>query len=112
MLQKLALPLRDALVSLCGDGRSSTESVEIRGHIMDNGVLTGVLDDVLRAIEGPRALDLHARAVELGQRSRNAGAVLRRTFFAGSGRTSRVSSSHSSSGPHHAASVFPVPVAA
>jgi phosphoenolpyruvate carboxylase len=37
----------------------------------DEALLGGVLDDVIRAVEGPRALELHLRAVELGQRSRS-----------------------------------------
>ncbi|MEA2240898.1 MAG: phosphoenolpyruvate carboxylase, partial [Solirubrobacteraceae bacterium] len=36
----------------------------------DEALLGGVLDEVIRAVEGPRALELHLRAVELGQRSR------------------------------------------
>jgi phosphoenolpyruvate carboxylase len=36
----------------------------------DEALLGGVLDEVIRAVEGPRAVDLHRRAVELGQRSR------------------------------------------
>jgi phosphoenolpyruvate carboxylase len=41
-----------------------------RSFADDQTLLGGVLDDVLRAVEGPRALELLARAVELGQRSR------------------------------------------
>jgi phosphoenolpyruvate carboxylase len=36
----------------------------------DESLLGGVLDEVIRAVEGPRALELHLRAVELGRRSR------------------------------------------
>ncbi|HEX8158630.1 MAG TPA: phosphoenolpyruvate carboxylase [Solirubrobacteraceae bacterium] len=36
----------------------------------DEALLGGVLDDVIEAVEGPAALELHRRAVELGTRSR------------------------------------------
>jgi phosphoenolpyruvate carboxylase len=41
----------------------------------DEALLGGVLDEVIRAVEGPRALELHLRAVELGQRSRSGDAA-------------------------------------
>jgi phosphoenolpyruvate carboxylase len=49
---------------------TATAELTKRAFADDEALLTGVLDDVLRAVEGPRALELHARAVELGQRSR------------------------------------------
>ena len=41
-----------------------------REYADDEALLGGVLDDVIEAVEGPQALELHRRAVELGERSR------------------------------------------
>jgi phosphoenolpyruvate carboxylase len=41
----------------------------------DEALLTGVLDDVLCAVEGPRSLELLTRAVDLGKRSRTGEAA-------------------------------------
>ncbi|MDX6705000.1 MAG: phosphoenolpyruvate carboxylase [Solirubrobacteraceae bacterium] len=41
----------------------------------DEALLGGVLDDVIEAVEGPGALTLHRRAVELGTRSRSGEAA-------------------------------------
>ncbi|MDX6691384.1 MAG: phosphoenolpyruvate carboxylase [Solirubrobacteraceae bacterium] len=42
-----------------------------RDYADDEALLGGVLDDVIAAVEGPQALALHRRAVELGERSRS-----------------------------------------
>ncbi len=49
---------------------TATAELPKRAFADDEALLTGVLDDVLCAVEGPRALELHARAGDLGQRSR------------------------------------------
>ena len=41
----------------------------------DETLLGDVLDDVIRAVDGPRALELHERVVELGGRSRSGDAA-------------------------------------
>jgi phosphoenolpyruvate carboxylase len=46
-----------------------------RAYADDEALLGGILDDVLCAVEGPRALELHERAVDLGQRSRGGDAA-------------------------------------
>ncbi len=48
----------------------ATAELTKRAFADDEALLGGVLDDVICAVEGPRALELHRRAVELGQRSR------------------------------------------
>jgi phosphoenolpyruvate carboxylase len=48
----------------------ATAELTKRAFVDDEALLGGVLDDVIRAVEGTRALELHERAVELGQRSR------------------------------------------
>jgi len=47
-------------------------TVERGGRVYDDdeALLGGVLDEVICAVEGPAALDLHRRAVQLGERSR------------------------------------------
>ena len=40
----------------------------------DEALLVGVLNEVIEAVEGPQALELHRRAVELGTRSRSGDA--------------------------------------
>ncbi len=47
----------------------------IRTYADDEALLGGVLDDVIRAVEGEDALRLHRRAIELGQRSRSGDAA-------------------------------------
>ncbi len=47
-----------------------TATPAIRTFADDEALLGGVLDEVIRAVEGPRALELHRHAVELGRRSR------------------------------------------
>jgi phosphoenolpyruvate carboxylase len=49
---------------------TATAEPTTRAFADDEALLAGVLDDVICAVEGARALELHARAVELGQRSR------------------------------------------
>jgi phosphoenolpyruvate carboxylase len=55
---------------------SETATIEPtkRAYADDEALLGGILDDVICAVEGPRALELHERAVELGQRSRGGDA--------------------------------------
>ncbi|HYI19407.1 MAG TPA: phosphoenolpyruvate carboxylase, partial [Solirubrobacteraceae bacterium] len=45
-----------------------------RTYADDEALLGGVLDEVIRAVEGPEALELHRQATELGERSRNGDA--------------------------------------
>ena len=45
------------------------------GFVNDEALLSGVLEDVICASEGPPALELHRRAVELGRRSRSGDAA-------------------------------------
>jgi phosphoenolpyruvate carboxylase len=42
-----------------------------RTYAEDEVLLGGILDEVISAVEGPRALELHRRAIELGERSRS-----------------------------------------
>ncbi|HEY1539435.1 MAG TPA: phosphoenolpyruvate carboxylase, partial [Solirubrobacteraceae bacterium] len=42
-----------------------------QGYVSDEALLSGVLEDVICATEGPPALELHRRAVALGRRSRD-----------------------------------------
>jgi len=53
----------------------ATAEPTTRAFADDEALLGGILDDVICAVEGPRARELHARAVELGQRSRRGDAV-------------------------------------
>jgi phosphoenolpyruvate carboxylase len=53
----------------------ATAELTKRTFADDEALLGGILDDVIRAVEGSRALELHARAVELGQRSRRGDAA-------------------------------------
>ncbi|MEY2517111.1 MAG: phosphoenolpyruvate carboxylase, partial [bacterium] len=46
-----------------------------RGFVSDESLLSGVLEDVICASEGSRALELHRRAVALGRRSRSGDAA-------------------------------------
>ena len=52
---------------------ATTSTAEPRGRVYadDEALLGGVLDEVICAVEGPTARELHRRAVELGGRSRN-----------------------------------------
>jgi phosphoenolpyruvate carboxylase len=45
------------------------------GYVNDEALLSGVLEEVICAGEGPPALELHRRAVELGRRSRSGDAA-------------------------------------
>ncbi|MEA2194453.1 MAG: phosphoenolpyruvate carboxylase, partial [Solirubrobacteraceae bacterium] len=45
-----------------------------RTYADDEALLGGILDEVIRAVEGPAALDLHREAIELGERSRSGDA--------------------------------------
>ena len=47
---------------------------QARTYADDEALLGGVLDEVICAVEGPQALELHRRAIELGERSRNGDA--------------------------------------
>ncbi len=49
---------------------AATATLPKRTFADDESLLGGVLDDVIRAVEGPHALELHRSAVELGRRSR------------------------------------------
>ncbi len=44
---------------------------ESRTYADDEALLGGILDEVIRAVEGPAALELHRKAIELGERSRS-----------------------------------------
>jgi len=46
-----------------------------RTYADDEELLGGILDEVIRAVEGPQALRLHREAIELGERSRGGGAA-------------------------------------
>jgi phosphoenolpyruvate carboxylase len=46
-----------------------------RGFVSDEALLSGVLEDVICATEGPGAIELHQRAVALGRRSRDGDAA-------------------------------------
>ncbi|MDQ3678251.1 MAG: phosphoenolpyruvate carboxylase, partial [Actinomycetota bacterium] len=50
---------------------ATTMSLSGREYADDEALLGGVLDEVIEAVEGPQALELHRRAVELGERSRS-----------------------------------------
>ena len=46
-----------------------------RTYADDEALLGGILDEVIRAVEGPEALQLHRRAIELGELSRSGDAA-------------------------------------
>jgi len=52
---------------------ATTSTVESQGRVYadDEALLGNVLDEAIRAVEGPAARELHRHAVELGERSRN-----------------------------------------
>jgi phosphoenolpyruvate carboxylase len=50
-------------------------TAQLRTFADDEALLGGVLDDVIEAVEGPDALELHRRAVDLGTRSRSGEAA-------------------------------------
>ncbi len=52
----------------------ATAELGARTYADDEALLGGVLDEVICAVEGPQALDLHRQAIELGQRSRSGDA--------------------------------------
>jgi phosphoenolpyruvate carboxylase len=52
----------------------ATTAAEPRTYADDEALLGGILDEVICAVEGPEALDLHRRAIELGERSRSGDA--------------------------------------
>ncbi len=45
-----------------------------RTYADDEALLGGILDEVISAVEGPEALDVHRRAIDLGERSRSGDA--------------------------------------
>ncbi len=49
----------------------ATAETEPRTYADDEALLGGILDEVICAVEGPQALELHRRAIELGERSRS-----------------------------------------
>ncbi|MDP2710837.1 MAG: phosphoenolpyruvate carboxylase [Solirubrobacteraceae bacterium] len=49
---------------------ASTTAPASRTYADDEALLGGILDEVICAVEGPAALELHRRAIELGERSR------------------------------------------
>jgi phosphoenolpyruvate carboxylase len=52
----------------------ATAESEPRTYADDEALLGGILDEVIRAVEGPEALELHREAIELGARSRSGDA--------------------------------------
>jgi phosphoenolpyruvate carboxylase len=52
----------------------TTSESQGRTYADDEALLGGVLDEVICAVEGPQALELHRRAIELGERSRSGDA--------------------------------------
>ena len=46
-----------------------------RTYADDEALLGGILDEVICAVEGPEALDLHRAAIDLGERSRSGDAA-------------------------------------
>ncbi|HUR87236.1 MAG TPA: phosphoenolpyruvate carboxylase [Solirubrobacteraceae bacterium] len=52
----------------------ATTELTPRSYADDEELLGGILDEVICAVEGSRALDLHRRAIELGERSRSGDA--------------------------------------
>ena len=53
----------------------ATAEPEARTYADDEALLGGILDEVISAVEGPQALELHRRAIELGERSRSGDAA-------------------------------------
>ena len=53
----------------------ATAEPESRTYADDEALLGGILDEVISAVEGPDALELHRRAIELGERSRSGDAA-------------------------------------
>jgi phosphoenolpyruvate carboxylase len=53
----------------------ATAELSGRTYADDEELLGGVLDEVIRAVEGPQALRLHREAIELGERSRGGEAA-------------------------------------
>jgi phosphoenolpyruvate carboxylase len=53
----------------------ATAEPAIRTYADDEALLGGILDEVISAVEGPKALELHRRAIELGGRSRSGDAA-------------------------------------
>ncbi|MDP1850192.1 MAG: phosphoenolpyruvate carboxylase [Solirubrobacteraceae bacterium] len=49
----------------------ATAELAPRTYADDEALLGGVLDEVICAVEGPEALDLHRQAIDLGERSRS-----------------------------------------
>ena len=49
----------------------ATAEFALRTYADDEALLGGILDEVIRAVEGPEALELHREAIELGERSRS-----------------------------------------
>ena len=52
----------------------TTAEIGPRTYADDEALLGGILDEVICAVEGPEALDLHREAIELGERSRSGDA--------------------------------------
>ncbi len=52
----------------------ATAELASRTYADDEALLGGILDEVICAVEGPEALELHRRAIELGERSRTGDA--------------------------------------
>ena len=52
----------------------ATAEAATRTYADDEALLGGVLDEVICAVEGPEALELHRRAIDLGERSRSGDA--------------------------------------
>ena len=52
----------------------ATTEIGPRSYADDEALLGGILDEVICAVEGPEALELHREAIELGKRSRNGDA--------------------------------------
>ena len=53
----------------------ATAEAGLRTYADDEALLGGVLDEVICAVEGPAALELHRKAIELGERSRSGDAA-------------------------------------
>ena len=53
----------------------ATAETSARTYADDETLLGGVLEEVISAVEGPEALELHRRAIELGERSRSGDAA-------------------------------------
>jgi phosphoenolpyruvate carboxylase len=53
----------------------ATAELAARTYADDEALLGGILDEVIHAVEGPDALDLHRQAIDLGERSRSGDAA-------------------------------------